>query len=161
MRISDHIRIESLSIIIVSLTSSFREFRQSTSILQIKKTTSELISRAITSIEDFQSVTSSSSKIDSILKTRNPLSIKAKRRSFDVKNKRSRSDFDDQSIRRLKSRFEHFEKNLKTRRNDRDRDRDRDRDDKKNKDDRNDSERNDKDRNERVSNEMLHIFSIE
>ena len=139
-RIFDYIRIESLSIIIVFWTSSFRESKQSTSMPRIRKTISELISRAITSIEDFQSVTSFSSKIDSILKTRDSLSIKAKKRSFDVKNKRSRSDFDDQSTRRLKSRFKHFEKNLKTRRNDRDRDRDRD--DRENRDDRND--RNDR-----------------
>ena len=105
---------------------------------RFKKIIFKLISRAIISIENFQSVTSLFSKIDLILKTKNSLSIKAKKRSLDLKNKRSRSNFDDQSIRRLRSRFEHFEKNSKTRRNDKNKDKD----DKKNKNDKND--RNDK-----------------
>ena len=57
---------------------------------RFKKTIFELIFRTITSIEDFQSVISFSLIIDSILKIIDFLSVKAKRRSFDVKNKRSR-----------------------------------------------------------------------
>ena len=127
--------------------------------LRFKEATSELSSRVITSIEDFQSANSFFSKIDSILKTKDSLSIKAKRRSLDVKNKRSRTEFDDQSIRRLRSRFEHIEKkNLKTRRNDRN-DRD-DRDDRENK---KSEKRRDERRgtDERASDKMLHTFSIE
>ena len=118
---------------------------------RFKKITFELIFRAIISIEDFQSVILFSSKIDFILKTKDSLSVKAKKRSFDVKNKRSKSAFDDQSTRRLRSRFEHIEKNLKTQRNDRNRE---------NKDNKNEKDRK-KDTDERVSNKMLNFFSIE
>ena len=84
-----------------------------------KKTTFKLSFRAITSIKNILFVNSFFSEIDSILKTRNSLSIKTKERLFDVKNKRSRQKSDDQLIRRLKFCFEHIEKkNLQTRRND-------------------------------------------
>ena len=89
--------------------------------LRFRETIFELVSRAIILIKDFQSVISFFSKMDLILKTKDSLSIKAKRRSFDVKNKRSKLESNDQSIKRLKFRFEHIEKNLKTRRDNRDR----------------------------------------
>ena len=118
---------------------------------RFKKTTFKLISRTIISIENFQSVISFFSKIDFILKTKDSLLVKAKKRLFDVNNKRSKSKFDGQSIKRLKSCFEHIEKNPKTRRNN-----------KKKKNKKNKNERNrKKDTDKRMSNEILHSFSIE
>ena len=88
------------------------------------------------------------------MKTKEFLSIKAKRRSLDVKNKRSKQKSDDQSIRRLKSRFEHIKKkNLQTRRNNKNRN------DKKKKNKK--EKKGKKNTNDEMSNNMFHIFSIE
>ena len=74
-----------------------------------RETIFELSFRAIISIKDLSFVDSFFLEIDFIMRIRKFQSIKAKRRLFDVKNKRSRQKFDDQSIRRLKFRFEHIE----------------------------------------------------
>ena len=118
MSIFDHIRIQFLSFTIVSSASSFREIVSPTFMSSFQKAIFKLNFRATISIEDISFVNSFFSKIDFIMKTKKSLSIKAKKQSFDVKNKRSRQKFDDQSIRRLRFRFKRIEKkNLQTRRN--------------------------------------------
>ena len=93
-----------------------RIYSITTFMLSFKKAIFKLNFRTITSIKNISLVNSFFSKIDSIMKTKNSLLIKTKKRSFDVKNKRLKQEFDDQSTRRLKYRFKHIvKKNLQTR----------------------------------------------
>ena len=141
---------------------NFRKFIKEFSIFSSNSEFRDFNFREMFSIEKDQ-FNDSSSDVDSIMKAKDSLSIKSKERSSRVKNKRfkKKNDF-ERSIRRLKFRFEHIEKNMQTRRNERDRDeKDRnDRNSERNKDERNKNERDKNERNESMFSNMIHSFQI-
>ena len=96
-----------------SFRKFFKEFSTFSSNLEFRNSNS----REISSIENDQ-LNDSFSDVDFFMKTKNFLSIKSKERSSKVKNKRSKKKNDfERLIRRLRFRFEHIEKNIQTRRN--------------------------------------------
>ena len=137
---------------------SFRKSIKESSISSSNSESRDFNFREMSSIEKDQ-LNDPSSDVDSIMKARNSLSIKSKERSSRVKNKRSKKKNDfERSIRRLRSRFEHIEKNMQARRDERDRD-ERDRNDRDS--ERSRDERDKDERNESMSSDMIHSFQIE